>query len=72
MLYSKFISCNCDFSKFWCGLGKEFIWNLRANLKLLYLFKMFISVRQGFSSIMTVKDNVVDPTGQGSTHILGM
>ena len=24
MLHSNFISCNCDFSKFWCGLGEEF------------------------------------------------
>jgi len=22
MLYSKLISCNCDFSKVWCGLGE--------------------------------------------------
>ena len=25
MFYSKFKSCNCDFSKFWCGLGEEFL-----------------------------------------------
>ena len=24
MLYSKFISCNCEFSKLWCRLGEEF------------------------------------------------
>jgi len=24
MLYSKFITCNCDFSKFWCRLIEEF------------------------------------------------
>jgi len=24
MLYSKFKSCNCEFSKFWCGLAEEF------------------------------------------------
>jgi len=23
MRYSKLKSCNCDFSKFWCGLDKE-------------------------------------------------
>jgi len=48
MLYSTFISCNCDFSKFWCGLGEDFFlryWS--AHLKLSYLFKIPLCVRQG-------------------------
>jgi len=39
MLYPKFISCNCDFSKFCCGLGEEFpkarIWSYTFS-KCLY------------------------------------
>ena len=46
-LYSKLASCNCDFSKFWCGLGEEFPTLSKRALKLLYLFKIVMCVRQG-------------------------
>ena len=52
-LYSKLASCNCDFSKFWCGLGEEFPTLSKRALKLLYLFKI-VMCEAGFS-MMTMK-----------------
>jgi len=49
MLYSKLISCNCDFSTFWCGLGEEFsklvevrIWSYYTSSKYLSVWSKFI------------------------------
>jgi len=49
MIYSKSISCNCDFPEFWWGLGEEFSTLSKRAFEVKLLFNMLIWVRQGSS-----------------------
>jgi len=50
MLYSKFISCNCDFFKFWCGLGETIpMLSIRA-FEVTVPFQNTYMCEAGFSS----------------------
>jgi len=59
MLYSKFKSCNCDFSKFWCGLGEQFSTLSKRLFEVIIPFQdAYLSYlcEAGFSS-KTIKRN---------------
>jgi len=58
MLYSKFISCNCNFSKFWCGLGKEFPRVSKRTFEAIIHFQSTYLCKAWFSSLMTMKQNI--------------
>jgi len=45
MLYSKFKSCNCDCSKFWCGLDEE-------SFEVIIPFQDTYLCEAGFSKTM--------------------
>jgi len=49
MLYSKFKFCNCDFSKFWCGLDKEFSTLLKCAFEVIIPFQDTYMCEAGFS-----------------------
>jgi len=57
MLYSKFISFNCDFSKIWCGLGKEFSTLSKRAFEFIIPFQETYLCVAGFS-MMTIKQNI--------------
>jgi len=59
MLSSKFISCNCDFSKFWRGLGEEFSMLSKREFEVIIPFQNTYLCEAGFSSIMTIKRNII-------------
>jgi len=56
MLYSKLKSCNCDFSKFWCGLGEEFSTLSKRAFEVIVAFQNAYVCEAGFSS-KTMKRN---------------
>jgi len=55
MLYSKLISCSCDFSKFWCGLGEEFPKLFEARLcEIVILLRNTHLCEAGLWSMATI------------------
>jgi len=58
MLHSKLVSCNCDFSKFWCGLGEEFPTLLKRAFEVIIAFQNTYLCEAGLSSMMTVTQNI--------------
>ena len=54
-LHSKFISCNSDFSKFWCGLVEEFPILTKHALEIIVPFITTYLREAGFSSLLTIK-----------------
>ena len=55
MLHSKFMSCNGDFSKFWCGLVEEFPMLIKHAFEVIIPFAMTYLCEAGFSSLLTIK-----------------
>jgi len=58
MLSSKYISCNCDSSKFWYGLGEEFPTLSKSAFEVIIPFQNTSLCDAGFSSMMTIKYNI--------------
>jgi len=56
MLYFKVIACNCDFSKFLCGLGEVFPTLSKHAFEIIISFQDTYLCEAGFSS-NTVKRN---------------
>ena len=54
-LYSTFISCNDDFSKFWCRLVEGFLMLTKRELEIILPFPTTYLCEDGFSSLMTMK-----------------
>ena len=54
-LHSKFISCNGDFSMFWCGLVEEFPMLTKHALEVVVPFITTYLCEAGFSSLFTIK-----------------
>ena len=54
-LHSKFISCNGDFSKFWCGLVEELPILTKHALEIIVPFITTYLCEAGFSSLLTIK-----------------
>jgi len=57
MLYSKSISCNCDFSKFWCGLGEEFSVLSKRSFEVFIPFQNTYICEAVFF-LVTIKRNI--------------
>ena len=54
-LYSTFISCNGEFSKFWCRLVEGFPTLTKRALEVILPFPTTYLYENGFSSLMTMK-----------------
>jgi len=57
MLYSKFTSCDCDFSKCGYGLGAEFPTLSNRAFEVIIPFQNTYLCEVGFSAAMTIKQN---------------
>ena len=60
MLCSKFKSYNCDFSKFWCGLGEEFSTLSKRAFELIIPFQDTYLCEVGFSSKSIKRNSDLD------------
>ena len=54
-LHSKFMSCNGDFSKFWCGLVEEFPMLMKRAFEVIIPFATTDLCEAGFSLLLTIK-----------------
>ena len=54
-LHSKFMSCDGDFSKFWCGLVKEFPMLTKRAFEVIIPFATTYLCEAGLSSLLTIK-----------------
>jgi len=58
MLYSKFISCNCDVSKFWCWVGEEFSVLSKRAVEVIIPFSKYLYARGRVLLNETIKQNI--------------